>query len=396
MLNALPSSVSTGWNVSVGAPESRKGRFGEHTEYCISGSTPSGETFSSYRRFKDFMWLRDQLEKCYPGVFIPALPPKQSVGRFEQDFISMRMKLLHRFLLKVCGTPMLQASVDVKKFFMEPDATFEATRKERSSLPRPLASEILANFKQFYEREIEMAIPGNVSELFLEMIAHLKTLETGLNNLKLSCAGLADTNKAFSDFAIRFGIGLRQVQDSEDSFAAKADMPIRGNRFDASNVFKNVANIAKAIPDRHYQVLSIHITTELMDITAMKDALATREEVLTASNKQRDKVLELTATLEKVVKTGKAGFFSKEMTIPEREAEVAQARIEEAAAKELVEVIQKVLFHNEFQKFRHFSLDQYKRTLNAFATAQLKETKQALELWQQLESDVISESTENF
>ena len=50
------------------------------------------------RRYSDFEWLRDTLERETTRVNIPPLPPKVLLKRFEEDVIETRREGLERFL----------------------------------------------------------------------------------------------------------------------------------------------------------------------------------------------------------------------------------------------------------------------------------------------------------
>lgn len=75
--------------------------------------------YAVQRRYNDFIWLRDRLVSSFPGMLVPALPPKKSttgVHRdIEGDFIRTRMNHLHIWLGHlskipfVTGDPALEA-----------------------------------------------------------------------------------------------------------------------------------------------------------------------------------------------------------------------------------------------------------------------------------------------
>jgi hypothetical protein len=48
------------------------------------------------RRYRDFVWLRAQMMKAYPGIIVPPLPEKLVVGRFSEDFVEGRRRALER------------------------------------------------------------------------------------------------------------------------------------------------------------------------------------------------------------------------------------------------------------------------------------------------------------
>lgn len=60
------------------------------------------------RRYSDFEYFRDVLERETSRVTIPPLPGKVFTGRFAPDVIEMRREGLERFLQIVSGHPLLQ------------------------------------------------------------------------------------------------------------------------------------------------------------------------------------------------------------------------------------------------------------------------------------------------
>lgn len=58
--------------------------------------------FEGIRRYSDFFNVRNALIHRWPGVFIPAIPPKKAVGNKEEKFIEERMVFLDKFIKK-CG-----------------------------------------------------------------------------------------------------------------------------------------------------------------------------------------------------------------------------------------------------------------------------------------------------
>ncbi|CAF1236556.1 unnamed protein product [Adineta ricciae] len=84
------------------------------TEYKISPQIPGKQSVN--RRYKQFDWLHEQLVNKFRFISIPPLPGKQIAGRFEQDFIKERQRLLELWLNRVCRHPVLCASVPVQHF----------------------------------------------------------------------------------------------------------------------------------------------------------------------------------------------------------------------------------------------------------------------------------------
>jgi hypothetical protein len=53
-----------------------------------------GTSFAVIRRFSDFVWLRGALREAVPWAIVPSLPEKQQLGRFNADFVDIRLRAL--------------------------------------------------------------------------------------------------------------------------------------------------------------------------------------------------------------------------------------------------------------------------------------------------------------
>lgn len=71
------------------------------------------------RRYSDFEYFRDMLERESARVTIPQLPGKVFTNRFSDDVIEHRREGLQRFLQIVVGHPLLQTGSKVLAGFVQ-------------------------------------------------------------------------------------------------------------------------------------------------------------------------------------------------------------------------------------------------------------------------------------
>lgn len=76
------------------------------------------------RRYSDFEYFRDILERESARVTIPPLPGKVFTNRFSDDVIEHRREGLQRFLQIVVGHPLLQTGSKVLASFVQGKSTF--------------------------------------------------------------------------------------------------------------------------------------------------------------------------------------------------------------------------------------------------------------------------------
>uniref|UniRef100_A0A8C6LWN8 Sorting nexin 9 n=1 Tax=Nothobranchius furzeri TaxID=105023 RepID=A0A8C6LWN8_NOTFU len=77
-------------------------------EYQI---TPNTTNRHVTHRYKHFDWLYERLLEKFGSLLpIPSLPDKQVTGRFDEDFIRMRMERLQAWMTRMCRHPVVSQS----------------------------------------------------------------------------------------------------------------------------------------------------------------------------------------------------------------------------------------------------------------------------------------------
>lgn len=80
------------------------------------------------RRYSDFEYFRDILERESARVTIPPLPGKVFTNRFSDDVIEHRKEGLQRFLQIVVGHPLLQTGSKVLASFVQGEWRLQCSR----------------------------------------------------------------------------------------------------------------------------------------------------------------------------------------------------------------------------------------------------------------------------
>ncbi|XP_064635989.1 sorting nexin-33-like [Lineus longissimus] len=78
--------------------------------------TPSFSNIQVSRRYKHFDWLHKILCEKFPCVATPPIPDKQVTGRYEDEFISERMRLLQLWLNRMVRHPVIANSAVLLHF----------------------------------------------------------------------------------------------------------------------------------------------------------------------------------------------------------------------------------------------------------------------------------------
>lgn len=89
-----------------------------------SASKKQLKASSVRRRYSDFEYFRDILERESSRVTIPPLPGKVFTNRFSDDVIEHRREGLQRFLQIVVGHPLLQTGSKVLASFVQGELVY--------------------------------------------------------------------------------------------------------------------------------------------------------------------------------------------------------------------------------------------------------------------------------
>ena len=89
-------ATETSRRFSVRNPQDHSG----HIVYECKGVDSKGE-WEGKRRYNDFFNLREALTRRWPGIPLPTIPPKKSIGNKDLVFIQERRYYLERFLRKI-------------------------------------------------------------------------------------------------------------------------------------------------------------------------------------------------------------------------------------------------------------------------------------------------------
>ncbi|KAK5003942.1 hypothetical protein LTR28_009556, partial [Elasticomyces elasticus] len=132
---SVEQAAKPSFEITVGDPHKVGDLTSSHTVYQVRTRTTSkayaSQTFTVSRRYRDFLWLYNQLHSNNPGVVVPPPPEKQVVGRFSDDFVESRRAACERMLNKIAAHPILQHDGDLKLFLESESFNVDIKHKER-------------------------------------------------------------------------------------------------------------------------------------------------------------------------------------------------------------------------------------------------------------------------
>ena len=97
----------------VSDPKTIKDGVTQYTSYTMQGSKIP-EPLA--RRYRDFDALRKKFVDRWPGVFIPNIPHKKTVGHTDKEIVELRIEMINRFLKKISNIDYLFNSDEMELF----------------------------------------------------------------------------------------------------------------------------------------------------------------------------------------------------------------------------------------------------------------------------------------
>ena len=104
-----------------------------------------------YRRFSDFYSLREKLVERWPGLYIPNLPPKLTMGNLEKKVIEMRTRVINDFCHKISKFDFILDSDELQIFLIRCNDVSKAI----NNLPKLNYEEILARYKKIFSDVVQ-------------------------------------------------------------------------------------------------------------------------------------------------------------------------------------------------------------------------------------------------
>ena len=97
----------------VSNPVLNKEGVKEYTSYTLQGSKVPDPMS---RRYRDFDALRKKFVERWPGIFIPNIPHKKTVGNTDKEIVDLRIEMINRFLKKLSNIDYLFNSDEMELF----------------------------------------------------------------------------------------------------------------------------------------------------------------------------------------------------------------------------------------------------------------------------------------
>lgn len=156
---------------------------GSHIVYHVQGADKQGP-WDGIRRFNHFYSLYEALQKRFPGLLIPKLPPKKAIGNKEVKFIYERKFYLERFLRKCARYDYLVNSEEFKVFARPGGGDIE---KMLDRLIKPTTGKLIESLRDItnvQERNYDFADKERFNNVVSEFSIYAKKVLAQMKGMK--------------------------------------------------------------------------------------------------------------------------------------------------------------------------------------------------------------------
>lgn len=355
-------------NINITNPSKQTDKLGQsYTSYMVNLSTTKTnftcKNSSVIRRFRDFCWLETELTKAYAGVIIPPLPEKQTLGRFDEEFIESRRRSLEKFLIRISQHDDLCNSVHFITFLQGEDSEMlkakDDTKTTTSS--KILKSSIgwvsgVSTTLQNSGKLVE--IDKTIDDVRIEEITvYTNLIDKSIRNVSKYCQQISLRDKEMTKT-------LRDLSSSLNAYSQNESVELSTCVLQAGIHMENIANYSHelATTERHY--FDEEIDEYVRYVESLQDALKRRE------SKRHLHITLLTDLQLKEHSYNKALNSGKDSDVSAKKEKYDHAQNASDRAKRELDEISFTLI-NEFDMFKERKTLDIKRIMLKYCTCNI-------------------------
>ncbi|EEA20136.1 Vacuolar protein sorting-associated protein vps5 [Talaromyces marneffei ATCC 18224] len=360
------------FNITVGDPHKVGDLTSSHIVYQIRTKTTSKAyrqpEFEVSRRYRDFLWIYNQLHSNNPGVVVPPPPEKQAVGRFDTNFVESRRAALERMINKIAAHPILQHDADLKIFLESETFGIDVKNKENREPDLGQSKGMLSSLG------ISVGGGGKFIEhddWFHDRKLYLDALENQLKALMKAIDTVVAQRKGLAEAAGDFSASLHALAAVELSPVLSG--PLEG----LSELQLRIRELYERQAQQDVLTLGITIDEYIRLIGSIKTAFSQRQKSFHSWHAAEAELQKRRHTQEKLLRQGK----SQQDRINQINADVADAERKVHQSRLLFEDMGR-LMRNELERFEKEKVEDFKSGVETFLEGAVEAQKELIELWE--------------
>ena len=336
------------------------------------------------RRYSDFVALRDKMLERWPGIFIPALPPKKTIGNTDPKNIESRMRLLNEFCFKLSKFSYLIQSEEVNVFMTARNDVAKAIEKIKKEDYPQLRERYENSFSNYYENDDIIRAKGKMTEI-------TSFVKRAMKNMKAFHETITMAFDRHEKTMERYIAMLKCMEEYESTslieYADNNNEKLVFCNGDKANVMERIEQLKVTLLNP-FRFLVEWIEGEEQDLQAMLNALDGLIGLNATLDKFTHKVDEIDRDLQNKTyeKKGFLKLFNKEKYSKEhmeKEKEKYQNNIE---CLDMISKIAHCNMESQFEVFKKEKVKDYYKSVKLFAATQRGNNKFLEDLWKDIKN----------
>jgi hypothetical protein len=354
------------------------------TSYTLQGSKIP-EPLS--RRYRDFDALRRKFIDRWPGVFIPNIPHKKTVGNKDKDIVGLRIEMINRFLKKLSKIDYLFNS-DEMELFLQNSSNVPKTL---DSIKEDTYEELLKKYSSVftdYDDNFDTITGKRDQDEFA------KKLNENYPKLRAFRYFIAQEKERFKDVQKNYLVIINNLSIYEkevvNTFVNNDENKLVFYNMKNIDLCKNISNAQEKVInpyDRLYEA----ITEDYLDTEAMQEALESLKKLQDEYNKLTKNLTSTNITLNDL-QAGKSNIKSM-FSFKGREESISGLMMEKEKLEKDIENLGQVIkiatfnMQNQIKNFKNVSLEHYYGELSRIEKDTESNAKIFDDLWETVVKD---------
>ncbi|ORZ27478.1 Vps5 C terminal like-domain-containing protein [Lobosporangium transversale] len=368
----LPENGVLPWfEITVGEPQKVGDVINPHIVYKVHVKTNStafkSNDFTVQRRYKDFLWLYNQLTTHNPGVIVPPVSEKHAIGRFQNEFVESRRIALERCLRKMTAHPMLYGDPDLK-LFLESDSLFAEIKEKRQDSSKGF----MTKFGETLSSATTFTKVHETDEWFESRRNQLEVLDSQLKSLLKAIEAIIKQRKDLGASSAEFGESIVSLASTELNKPLANSLLVLGNlKIRIKELHEKQANM---------DVLTLEHTVDeyIRTIGSIKIAFMARAKFNQNMVQAQNDLSKRKANFEKMSQPSRK---TKPERLQQLQQEIAEAEQRVDSTKKEFEEISS-LIRQEFDRFDREKVEDFKQSVEAFLASMVKHQREIVGLWE--------------
>ena len=368
----------------VSDPVLNKEGVSGYTSYTLQGSKMP-EPLS--RRYRDFDALRKKLVERWPGVFIPNIPHKKTMGNTDKEIVGLRIEMINRFLKKLSKIDYLFNSDEMELFLQNSNNVPKTLDNIKEDTFEELLKKYSSTFTD-YDDNFDTSTGKSAQDEFA------KKLNENYPRLRAFRAFIAQEKERFKEVQKNYLAVISDLSIYEkeiiSTFVNSDENKLVFFNMKNIDLCKNISNAQEKVInpyDRLYQA----ITEDYLDTEAMQESLESLKGLQDTYNKLTKNLTSTNIQLNDL-QAGKSSIKSM-LSFKGKEENISGLMMKKEKLEKDIDNLGQVIkiatfnMQNQMKNFKNISLQNYYNELSRIEKDTESNAKIFDDLWETVVKD---------